>query len=207
MQNFEHTIDAYFKGAHVSDYTKRNLFFKALSGQQRNAIGCQKIGRTYTSMIKTFRRVCDMSKYNTFTVLMNIRMREGETIACSPTGIRVCSQRILTQTLTSSSISSSTSSRASGQYEEKNVDEITEECHKVYKRLLLNHGNKRSRTQINAIEDNSEEEEQENGEQAAVHCVNEDTSRQRKEKRARTNQEQASVAAPTNSLEPGLGVV
>ena len=32
VHNFEHAIDAYFKGAHVSDYTKRNLFFEVLSG-------------------------------------------------------------------------------------------------------------------------------------------------------------------------------
>ena len=45
----EHAVNAYFKGAHVPDHTERNLFFEALSGQQRNAIGCQKIARTYTA--------------------------------------------------------------------------------------------------------------------------------------------------------------
>ena len=30
--DFEHTVNTYFKGAQVSDYTKRNLFFEALSG-------------------------------------------------------------------------------------------------------------------------------------------------------------------------------
>ena len=30
VHNFEHAVDSYFKGAHVSDYTKRNLFFEAL---------------------------------------------------------------------------------------------------------------------------------------------------------------------------------
>ena len=48
----------------MSDHTKRNLFFEALSGQQRNAIGCQKIGGTYSSMIKAFRRVYDVSMYD-----------------------------------------------------------------------------------------------------------------------------------------------
>ena len=76
VHNFEHAVDSYFKGAPRSDYTKRNLFSEVLSGQQGNAIGCQKIGRTYTSMIKAFRRVYDMSKYDAFTELMNIRMRE-----------------------------------------------------------------------------------------------------------------------------------
>ena len=33
---------------------------------------------------------------------------------------------------------------------------------------LLSHGNKRPRTQVNAIEDDSKEEEQEDGEQAIV---------------------------------------
>ena len=40
VHNFKHAIDAYYKGAQVSDYQKRNHFFEALSGQQRNAIGC-----------------------------------------------------------------------------------------------------------------------------------------------------------------------
>ena len=66
--------NAYSKGAHVSDYKKRNLFIEALSGQQRNAIGCQKIGKTYVSMIKAFCRAYKVSRYNTFTEL--IRMRQ-----------------------------------------------------------------------------------------------------------------------------------
>ena len=37
VHNFKHAVNAYFKGAHVLDYTKRNLFFEALSAQQRNA--------------------------------------------------------------------------------------------------------------------------------------------------------------------------
>ena len=60
--NFEHAVDSYFKGAHVSDYTKRNLFFEALSGQQRTAIGCQKIGGTCASMIKAFQQAYNVSR-------------------------------------------------------------------------------------------------------------------------------------------------
>ena len=82
VHNLEHAIDAYYKGAQVSDYTKRNHSFEALSGQQRNAIDCQKIGGTYASMIKAFRRQ-RVSRYDTVTELMNIRMREGETISAS----------------------------------------------------------------------------------------------------------------------------
>ena len=79
MHNFEHAIRSYFKGAHASDHMKKDLFFEALSAQQRNAISCQKIGRTYETMKKAFRRVYDMSKYDTFVEVMNIRMHEGET--------------------------------------------------------------------------------------------------------------------------------
>ena len=43
MHNFEWAVRYYFKGAHVSDHTKRELFFESLSSQQRNAIGCSKI--------------------------------------------------------------------------------------------------------------------------------------------------------------------
>ena len=65
MHNFELAVRSYFKGAHVSDHTKRELFFESLSSQQRNAIGCSKIGGTYEAMKKAFRRVYDMSLYDT----------------------------------------------------------------------------------------------------------------------------------------------
>ena len=81
VHNFEHAIDAYYKGVEVSDYTKRNHFFEALSGQQRNAIGCQKIGRTYALIIKAFRRAYKVSRFDTVTLWTNIRMREGETVS------------------------------------------------------------------------------------------------------------------------------
>ena len=79
--------------------------------------------------------------------------------------------------------------------EEKSFDEITEACHKVHKRLMHNCSNKRPRTQVNAIEDYGKEEEPENGGQAAVHLVSNDTSRRRTEKRARMDQAPESVAA------------
>ena len=41
----------------------------------------QTTQRETISLIKAFQRVYDMSKYGAYTELMNIRMREGETIA------------------------------------------------------------------------------------------------------------------------------
>ena len=73
VHNFKHAIEAYYKGVQVSDYTKRNHFLEALSGQQRNAIGCQKIGGTYESMVKAFRRAYKVSRFNTVTEWTNIR--------------------------------------------------------------------------------------------------------------------------------------
>ena len=81
VHNFKHAIEAYYKGVQVSDYTKRNHFFEALSVQQRNAIGCQKIGGTYASMVKTFRRAYKLSRFDTVNEWTNIRMREGETVS------------------------------------------------------------------------------------------------------------------------------
>ena len=80
VHNFEHAIEAYYKGAQVSDYQKRNLFFEALSAQQRNAMGCQKITGTYLSMVKAFRHY-NTSKIDAYTELLNIRMCEGEAVA------------------------------------------------------------------------------------------------------------------------------
>ena len=80
--------------------------------------------------------------------------------------------------------------------------------------MAAQQGNKRHRTQVNAIEDDSEEEEQEDGEQAAVQLVDNDIHKPpAKRKSTRTDQEPASApantafAAPTSSLESGLGVV
>ena len=67
MHNFEHAIRSYLKGAHASDHMKKDLFLE--------------IGGTYETMKKAFRRVHDMSKYDTFVEVMNIRMHEGETVA------------------------------------------------------------------------------------------------------------------------------
>ena len=77
VHNFKHAIEAYYKGVQVSDYTKRNHFFEALSGQQRNAVGCQKIGRTYESMVRAFRQAYKVSRFDTVTEWTNNRMREG----------------------------------------------------------------------------------------------------------------------------------
>ena len=104
--------------------------------------------------------------------------------------------------------------RAFNMYEEeKSFDEITEACHKLHKRLMHSCGNKRPRTQVNAIGDEGEEEEEPENGKHLVHLVSNDTSRRLTEKRARMDQAPESVAAnaafaaPTNSLEPGLGVV
>ena len=64
----------------MPDHHKRQLFFKALSSQQRNAIGCQKLEGTCKSLIQAFRQVDDVSHFDSFTELRNIRMREGELI-------------------------------------------------------------------------------------------------------------------------------
>ena len=48
--------------------------------QQKNTIGCQKIEGTYQELIEAFQEVYDVSIYDAFTELTNIRMREGESI-------------------------------------------------------------------------------------------------------------------------------
>ena len=52
-----------------------------ISWQQRNVIGCQKIGGTYASMVKAFRRAYKVSRFDTVTEWTNIRMCEGETVS------------------------------------------------------------------------------------------------------------------------------
>ena len=61
VHNFEWAIRSYFKGAHVSDHLKMELFFDSLSNQQRNAIGCSKIGGTREEMKEAFISVFEVS--------------------------------------------------------------------------------------------------------------------------------------------------
>ena len=119
---------------------------------------------------------------------MNIRMREGETIAAFANqyqGLFPADTDLdhdLVKYLIINKLPSEVRTQQNRKlYEQqKNFDKIAEECHEVYN-WLLSRGNKHSRTQVNAIEDDSEKEEQEDEEQAAVQLVNNDTSRQQKE--------------------------
>ena len=61
VHNFEWAIRSYFKGAHISGHLKRELFFHSLSNQQRNAIGCSKIGGTREEMKEAFISVFEVS--------------------------------------------------------------------------------------------------------------------------------------------------
>ena len=64
IANFE--LSTYFRGVVVLDHYKRQLFFfKALSSQQKNAIGCHKLEGTCESLIKAF-KVYDVSCFNAF---------------------------------------------------------------------------------------------------------------------------------------------
>ena len=81
VHNFEWAIRSYFKGAHISGHLKRELFFHSLSNQQRNAIGCSKIGGTYEEMKEAFISVFEVSMYETFEELFSLWMREGKTVA------------------------------------------------------------------------------------------------------------------------------
>ena len=109
------------------------------------------------------------------------------------TGIRVCSRRILTQTAPLNL----QASWVVCLYNKKTCfHEIIKECNKVYK-LMLTHSSKRSRTQVNAFEDNSKDEEQERNDQALINLSDGDTARQQKDKCTKTDQEPALAAANT----------
>ena len=74
VHNFEWAIRSYFKGAHVSDHLKWELFFNSLSNQQRNAIGCSKIGGTYEEMKEAFISVFEVGLDDTFEELFSLWM-------------------------------------------------------------------------------------------------------------------------------------
>ena len=166
-----------------------------LSGQQRNAIGCQKIGRTYALIIKAFRRAYKVSRFDTVTLWTNIRMREGETASAFANryqGLLPADSDLDNDVVKHNFIMKLPKEVRTQQirklYEQqKSFDKIAEERHEVYD-WLLSHGNKRSRTQVNAVQDDDEEAEQEEEEQAAVNLVSGGESRPWKSKSARTDQ-------------------
>ena len=58
IPDFELTINTYFRGGIMPDHYKRQLFFEALSSQQKNAMGCQKLEGTSEWLIKAFKWDC-----------------------------------------------------------------------------------------------------------------------------------------------------
>ena len=72
--------------------------------------------------------------------------------------------------------------------EKKSFKDLSGECNKAHRYALTNRSNKRSRTQVNAVQDDKEEAEQGEEEPAAVNLVSGGESQQWKSKRARTDQ-------------------
>ena len=70
MDNLEQAIRSYYKSDRVTDYIQRQHFFKALSGQQRLAIGCSQVGSTYKEMKKAFISVYEVGLFDTFRELL-----------------------------------------------------------------------------------------------------------------------------------------
>ena len=137
-------------------------------------------------MVKAFRRVYDTSKIDAYNELLNVRMREGEAVAPFANrfqGLIPASMdpdnELIKYHFIHKLLNEVQTLQAFDMYEEeKSFDEITEVCHKLHKHLMHSRGNKRSRTQVNAVQDNEKEAEQEEEEQAAVNLVSGGESQQ-----------------------------
>ena len=77
IANLKLTISTYFREGDMPDHYKKHLHWEALSSQQRNAMGCQKLQGTSELLIKASKRVYDMSHFNAFIKVNNIKMKEG----------------------------------------------------------------------------------------------------------------------------------
>ena len=139
--------------------------FEALSSQQKNAIDCQKMGGTYKSLIIVFREVYGVSLFDSFTELTNIRMREGESIAAFSNWYQGWlpsdydpNNNFLKHHFICKLPTEVQMPWAVRVYKKKaSFHEIFKACNKVHK-LMLTHSSKRSRTQVNALEDNSHDQ-------------------------------------------------
>ena len=201
VRHFELTVKDYYKGADVSDYRKKQHFFEALSGQQRLDTGCTDIDGTYEEMKESFLSVYEVSLTDSFKELKNLRMRENETVAAFanrlkhllPKGEDVNGNFFKHALLEKLPAEAKTQAVMEAFEANKSFKELTNECMKAHKHWLSDRHSKRSRNQVNSVQED-EEENQEEEEQVAVNWVSGGDSRPRQNKRARTDQGPSAAA-------------
>ena len=201
VRHFELTVNDYYKGAGVSDYRKKQHFLEALSGQQRLETGCTDIDSTYQDLKEAFISVYQVSLADSFTELRKLRMREGETVAAFanrlkhllPKGEDVNGNFFKHALLEKLPAEAKTQAVMEAFEANKSFKELTNECMKAHKHWLSDRHSKRSRNQVNSVQED-EEENQEEEEQVAVNWVSGGDSRPRQNKRARTDQGPSAAA-------------
>ena len=167
VYNFEQAIRSYYKSECVTDYIKRQHFFEALSGQQRLAIGCMRIGGTYEEKKQSFLAAYGKRQYDTLVKMIQVRMREGETAAAFanrfrgmlPTSIKADNQ--LAKFLFLNRLPSKLRTREAIQIFEdgSTFKDLMKECQSEYQQALSDRSNKCSRAQVNTVQDDDEEVE------------------------------------------------
>ena len=194
--NFKQAIRSYYKGASVTDYLKRQHFYEALSGQQRLAIGCSKIGGTYEEMKEAFISVYEVSLFDKFGELFSLRMREGETVASFANHFKGLllpdndvNWSVLEYIFVMKLPTQAWTQKVKDWFDEKkSFKDLSGECNKALKHALSDQSSKHSRAAVNSVQEDDEEAEQEEDEPTAVNLVNGGKSQQWKNKRTRTDQ-------------------
>ena len=210
VNNFEQAIQSYYKGS-ATDYTKRQHFYEILSNQQRLAVGCMQIGGTYEEMKQSFLQAYGVRKYDILVEMFSVRMREDETVAAFANRFRgllpaaVEADNELAKFWFLNKLPSELRTRAAVKMYEKGCTfkDLMEECHEAYQQALADRNSKRSRTQVNSVQE-EEEEIQEEEEQVAVNWVNHSDNKQQKSKRARTGPRPNAAAEAGQPAATGL---
>ena len=192
-RNFEARVKDFYGSEVVPEFRWRRHFFESLTTEQRKRIGCS-METNYEDMKKSFLKVYRVSLLDRLKEIKSIRMREGETVIAFANRLKYLLPEGETEdgvffqfTLLDKLPAEAKTQTVVEAFEARqSFKELVDVCTRAQQFWLSERGNKRPRTQVNAVQE-EEEDIQEEEEQVAVNWVNHSDSKQQKSKRARTD--------------------
>ena len=209
VRDFEARVRDYY-GKDIAEYRKRRHFYESLTTQQKTDTGCN-MESTYGEMKEAFLNVFRVSLLDRFKEVKSIRMREGETVIAFANRLKYLLPEGETEdgsffqfTLLDKLPAEAKTQPVVEAFEaRKSFEELVDVCARAQQFWLSERGNKRPRTQVNAVQED-EEDSQEEEEQVAVNWVNHSDSKQQKSKRARTDPRPNAAAEAGQPAATGL---
>ena len=209
VRDFEARVRDYY-GKDIAEYRKRRHFYESLTTQQKTDTGCN-MESTYGEMKEAFLNVFRVSLLDRYKEVKSIRMREGETVTAFanrlkyllPEGETVDGGWFKFTLLDKLPAEAKTQAVVEAFEARQSFKELVDVCTRAQQFWLSERGNKRPRTQVNAVQE-EEEDIQEEEEQVAVNWVNHSDSKPQKSKRARTDPRPSAAAEAGQPAATGL---